>query len=722
MNTKIIKLDINRRLYDKIVAKQDDTGSRFLLFQLLDGAVPFNLTDRSVRVYGVKPDGAVIFNDLTVTHSATGFCLLELTNQMLAIAGTVKLELMITEGDKKLTSIPFEMEVIKKINSNDAVESSNEFRALLNALKEIDDWNKEFADKSGKLEELYTPRLNELGSQLENIVNYTIKDNETLNMSDIVNNSYIKILSGEYTSNKEDYALKIENKKNIIIEGWGKIKCPKNGILIKNCENIFIRETAFERILQSKFGEDFNGILIDNSINVFIEKNSCYKFTDGIKVINGSTDVFVLKNIAKYCSEEGIVFTEDCNGVVEDNRISKHLGDGILIKSVNGVKVKNNRIKDPIGENLTPDQYAEMISELNPEIPRPILGGGITTNVEHSIKQAKNVEIEKNYISDTAYGVGIIGGENVDILYNTISNVLESSILISNDITYNQNKLNSENINIIGNKLLGLTTKNKTNLINIIKSSDMNIYNVKVDGNIINCKNDTVAHTGIYSNVNAKIINNIIDNYNFGIYSIGDNADIRGNTLIGLSQYSEGKVGIYAKGGKVEGNTLNCNDNIAKAQIILETAIGAVCCDNKIKYNGSESAIQLLNNSKWCILDNNSFEITSDGLSYGGGSLYNGTNKIDGYYRSNTIPSEQGFMKDDIVIKANGDIGDVVGWINQGSKTASNFKEYGQRGFKSVDGQPSYAPRFIGEEAYDWRNKVFYKGVGTTISDWKVMC
>lgn len=170
MNTKIIKLDINRRLYDKIVAKQDDTKSRFLLFQLLDGAVPFNLTNRSVRVYGVKPDGSVIFNDLTVTHSTTGFCLLELTNQMLAIAGTVKLEIMITEGDKKLTSIPFEMEVIKKINSNAAVESSNEFGALLTALKEIDQWNREFADKSGKLEELYTPRLNELSSQLETIV------------------------------------------------------------------------------------------------------------------------------------------------------------------------------------------------------------------------------------------------------------------------------------------------------------------------------------------------------------------------------------------------------------------------------------------------------------------------------------------------------------------------------------------------------------------------
>ena len=200
MNTKIIKLDINRRFYDKIVAKQDDTGSRFLLFQLLDGAVPFNLTDRSVRVYGVKPDGSVVFNDLTVTHSTTGFCLLELTNQMLAIAGTVKLELMITEGDKKLTSIPFEMEVIKKINSNAAVESSNEFGALLTALKEIDQWNREFADKSGKLEELYTPRLNELSSQLETIESNKADKEQTSSLQGQINSL---VVNGTGNSNPE---------------------------------------------------------------------------------------------------------------------------------------------------------------------------------------------------------------------------------------------------------------------------------------------------------------------------------------------------------------------------------------------------------------------------------------------------------------------------------------------------------------------------------------
>ena len=47
MNTKIIKLDLNKdKLYEKIKAKQGDTKSRFLLFQLFDGASPFSLVNR----------------------------------------------------------------------------------------------------------------------------------------------------------------------------------------------------------------------------------------------------------------------------------------------------------------------------------------------------------------------------------------------------------------------------------------------------------------------------------------------------------------------------------------------------------------------------------------------------------------------------------------------------------------------------------------------------
>ena len=141
MNTKIIKFDINKNLYDTLIAKQGDTKSRFLLFNLLDGSIPFSLENRSVRVYAIKPDGTEVFNDLIITDTAKGYCILELTTQILAVAGTVKLELMVIEGDKKLTSNIFYMDVKKSINSEKAIVSTNEFGALLTALASLNEYD-----------------------------------------------------------------------------------------------------------------------------------------------------------------------------------------------------------------------------------------------------------------------------------------------------------------------------------------------------------------------------------------------------------------------------------------------------------------------------------------------------------------------------------------------------------------------------------------------------
>lgn len=336
MNTKIIKLDINRRLYDKIVAKQDDTGSRFLLFQLLDGAVPFNLTDRSVRVYGVKPDGAVIFNDLTVTHSATGFCLLELTNQMLAITGTVKLELMITEGDKKLTSIPFEMEVIKKINSNDAVESSNEFRALLNALKEIDDWNKEFADKSGKLEELYTPRLNELGSQLETNVQY-LKDIEVSPLlfgakGDGVTDDTIPF------SMCMDYC--IENKKTMQITPGYVFAISSIEKTIKSDNGFTMRGNGQQSVIKVINTENKEGIKLNVAGNFRVINVGSFKIIGNPKSGSGLVVVRAVRPSQVY-NIIGTEFTNvnvapvkliDCIDIQPKNIYSRKVSNGILLE------------------------------------------------------------------------------------------------------------------------------------------------------------------------------------------------------------------------------------------------------------------------------------------------------------------------------------------------------------------------------------------------------
>ena len=177
MIIKPIKFDLSKfRLYEKLKAKQGDTESRFLLFQLLDGSLPFNLENRSVRAYMIKPDGKEVFNDLIINDRVKGYCTLELTNQVLAAPGIVKLELMVTEGTKKLTSSVFELEVDKSINSEKSIVSTNEFGALLKglaSLNEYDNYKNEIAEARGGQTNL-KKRLDGVDAHLDNMANKAI--------------------------------------------------------------------------------------------------------------------------------------------------------------------------------------------------------------------------------------------------------------------------------------------------------------------------------------------------------------------------------------------------------------------------------------------------------------------------------------------------------------------------------------------------------------------
>ena len=117
MITKVVNVNLHQPIYERLTAKQGDIASRFILFHLLDGDTPFDLTGKSVRVYARKPDKTEIFNDLIINDETKGYCTLELTSQCLAVAGIVKMELYISESGKVLTSIPFDLEVISCINT-----------------------------------------------------------------------------------------------------------------------------------------------------------------------------------------------------------------------------------------------------------------------------------------------------------------------------------------------------------------------------------------------------------------------------------------------------------------------------------------------------------------------------------------------------------------------------------------------------------------------------
>lgn len=137
MLTTRVDLDISKPLYNKITAKQGDIASRFLEFHLHANGVPFSLENKNVRFHMLKPDGTEIFNDVP-KGSDVGVCTLELTSQCLIEPGIGKAELVIYMDGKKLSTIPFKIEIIESVNSEAAELSSNEFSALDEALAKID--------------------------------------------------------------------------------------------------------------------------------------------------------------------------------------------------------------------------------------------------------------------------------------------------------------------------------------------------------------------------------------------------------------------------------------------------------------------------------------------------------------------------------------------------------------------------------------------------------
>ncbi|MFR5594627.1 MAG: GDSL-type esterase/lipase family protein [Clostridium perfringens] len=139
LNDKTINFDINKRNIFNLTAKQYDTnGARSFTFRLIKNSIPFDLTGLSVKVGGTKPDGKSILNNCNIIDASKGIIELELTTQMQVVAGILNLELIILKGETRLSTIPFEVEIIQGATCYSEIQSSDEFRALQDALWKTD--------------------------------------------------------------------------------------------------------------------------------------------------------------------------------------------------------------------------------------------------------------------------------------------------------------------------------------------------------------------------------------------------------------------------------------------------------------------------------------------------------------------------------------------------------------------------------------------------------
>ena len=97
---------------------------------------------QSARIYGKKPDGTEFYNDCTIED---GKLIAPLTSQALAVKGIVPCQIQLVFGGT-LTTYTFNVVVDDSLVSESAIESSNEYTALENALAEVEEIIGEIGD------------------------------------------------------------------------------------------------------------------------------------------------------------------------------------------------------------------------------------------------------------------------------------------------------------------------------------------------------------------------------------------------------------------------------------------------------------------------------------------------------------------------------------------------------------------------------------------------
>ncbi|WP_311735450.1 BppU family phage baseplate upper protein [Clostridium perfringens] len=289
---KII-LDISRRSYSDIITKQRDSA-RWLLFQILDNGVKFNLENKTVRIYARKPDGKEVFNNATIVDANEGMVEVQLTSQMLAKAGIIDAELTIYEGQQILSTMNFKITVEESFRNENSIESSNEYSALTKTLWEVEKIKqnilKEIFDDNIKILRCeISPDRFKAGDTLENssIIMILNTTPSRIYVNDIEIKSW-RPLNGSSNPNKFSFKVPMSFVKNEIIT----VKVYDiNGhyayreLSVRCCPPIYVGAIDLEKEPNQVYNADFIDKL-DNSLGRCYGSMSTNYFFDYIDVNN----------------------------------------------------------------------------------------------------------------------------------------------------------------------------------------------------------------------------------------------------------------------------------------------------------------------------------------------------------------------------------------------------------------------------------------------------
>ena len=174
---------INRDELIEIKAIEHDVKTRFIDFKFIAANKILDISNCIVRVYALNSKGNEIFNNLTIIDGLKGIARLELTDALL-IPGTTEYMLKIyDEHGGILSSNIFNLIVHPDLMIGNAIEGSNEYTALDEALKTIGNINatevrsKENASKIAKITEKLDYTAERMQDNTETII-YNLKNKE----------------------------------------------------------------------------------------------------------------------------------------------------------------------------------------------------------------------------------------------------------------------------------------------------------------------------------------------------------------------------------------------------------------------------------------------------------------------------------------------------------------------------------------------------------------
>ena len=138
-NVIIDLINDSKNKVPQITFNKNDRLTSIIAVKLNADGESVNISDKTVDIYVKKPDDKKVFSSMQVADAEQGILYIELPTQALTAAGTCTVELRIQSNDEVRIPASFTYSVIDSIIDDSAIESTNEFSALTDKIKEVND-------------------------------------------------------------------------------------------------------------------------------------------------------------------------------------------------------------------------------------------------------------------------------------------------------------------------------------------------------------------------------------------------------------------------------------------------------------------------------------------------------------------------------------------------------------------------------------------------------